>query len=94
MSEPAPATARPARARRAICRVGCRRALRTSRTALRHPLELFFDLVFVVAIAQAAGGLHHAIAEAPRARRPHRLPDGLLCHLVGVDELHLVRLGV
>jgi low temperature requirement protein LtrA len=28
------------------------------------PLELFFDLVFVVAIAQAAAGLHHAIAEA------------------------------
>ena len=28
------------------------------------PLELFFDLVFVVAIAQAASGLHHAIAEA------------------------------
>lgn len=28
------------------------------------PLELFFDLVFVVAIAQAANGLHHAIAEA------------------------------
>jgi len=27
------------------------------------PLELFFDLVFVVAIAQAAAGLHHAIAE-------------------------------
>ena len=27
------------------------------------PLELFFDLVFVVAIAQAASGLHHAIAE-------------------------------
>ena len=27
------------------------------------PLELFFDLVFVVAIAQAAGGLHHAVAE-------------------------------
>jgi low temperature requirement protein LtrA len=27
------------------------------------PLELFFDLVFVVAIAQAANGLHHAIAE-------------------------------
>jgi low temperature requirement protein LtrA len=25
------------------------------------PLELFFDLVFVVAIAQAANGLHHAI---------------------------------
>ena len=28
------------------------------------PLELFFDLVFVVAIAQAASGLHHAIGEA------------------------------
>jgi low temperature requirement protein LtrA len=27
------------------------------------PLELFFDLVFVVAIAQASNGLHHAIAE-------------------------------
>ena len=26
------------------------------------PLELFFDLVFVVAIARAAAGLHHAIA--------------------------------
>ena len=28
------------------------------------PLELFFDLVFVVAIAQAANGLHHAVAES------------------------------
>jgi low temperature requirement protein LtrA len=28
------------------------------------PLELLFDLVFVVAIAQAANGLHHAIAAA------------------------------
>lgn len=27
------------------------------------PLELFFDLVFVVAIAQAASALHHGIAE-------------------------------
>jgi low temperature requirement protein LtrA len=27
------------------------------------PLELFFDLVFVVAIAQAAAGLHHAVAD-------------------------------
>lgn len=27
------------------------------------PLELFFDLVFVVAIAQAAAGLHHGVAE-------------------------------
>jgi low temperature requirement protein LtrA len=28
------------------------------------PLELFFDLVFVVAIAQAAAALHHAVSEA------------------------------
>lgn len=28
------------------------------------PLELFFDLVFVVAVAQAASHLHHGIAEA------------------------------
>lgn len=35
------------------------------------PLELFFDLVFVVAIAQAAGGLHHAIAE-------HHFVDGIV----------------
>ena len=27
------------------------------------PLELFFDLVFVVAVAFAAGGLHHGIAD-------------------------------
>jgi low temperature requirement protein LtrA len=31
------------------------------------PLELLFDLVFVVAIAQAASGLHHAIAEGHAA---------------------------
>jgi low temperature requirement protein LtrA len=28
------------------------------------PLELFFDLVFVVAVAQASASLHHGIAEA------------------------------
>jgi low temperature requirement protein LtrA len=36
------------------------------------PLELFFDLVFVVAVAQAANSLHHALTEgavaAPTAR--------------------------
>lgn len=31
------------------------------------PLELFFDLVFVVAIAIAAGGLHHGVAEGHAA---------------------------
>src|SRR5688572_17182006 len=39
------------------------------------PLELFFDLVFVVAIAQASTGLHHAIAEA------HAL-EGLMGYLM------------
>jgi len=39
------------------------------------PLELLFDLVFVVAIAQASGGLHHAIADA------HAL-DGLIGYLM------------
>src|SRR5262245_41497955 len=39
------------------------------------PLELFFDLVFVVAIAQAAAGLHHSIAENHAA-------SGLLTYLM------------
>ena len=33
------------------------------------PLELFFDLTFVVAIAQAAASLHHGLAEGHVARR-------------------------
>ena len=39
------------------------------------PLELLFDLVFVVAVAQAASGLHHAIAGA------HAL-EGLMGYLL------------
>jgi low temperature requirement protein LtrA len=39
------------------------------------PLELFFDLVFVVAIALAANGLHHAVAEA-------HVVEGLLSYLM------------
>ena len=39
------------------------------------PLELFFDLVFVVAIAQAANGLHHAVAEL-------HVVDGLIGYLM------------
>ena len=35
------------------------------------PLELFFDLVFVVAIARAGVGLHHAIAE-------HHFAEGII----------------
>jgi low temperature requirement protein LtrA len=35
------------------------------------PLELFFDLVIVVAVARAAGGLHHALAEGHVAHGVH-----------------------
>ena len=34
------------------------------------PLELFFDLVFVVAVAQAANSLHHALAEGGSVGAP------------------------
>ena len=53
-------------------------------------LELFFDLVFVVAVSIAAVQLHHALTEPRRGRRDH-LRHGVLRHLVGLDELHLVR---
>jgi low temperature requirement protein LtrA len=39
------------------------------------PLELFFDLVFVVAIAAAAAELHHGLAE-PARRRDRTVGDG------------------
>ncbi|WP_433371398.1 low temperature requirement protein A [Actinoplanes sp. CA-142083] len=39
------------------------------------PLELFFDLCFVVAVAQAAAPLHHSIAE-------HHVLDGLRGYLM------------
>jgi low temperature requirement protein LtrA len=53
---------------------GARRNARmTARSPHEHhraatPLELLFDLVFVVAIAQAASGLHHAVGEAHAAQ--------------------------
>ena len=55
------------------------------------PLELLFDLVFVVAIAQAAASLHHSISadhalEAPdlTRKRHHQRPHQVLLHL-GTD---------
>ena len=39
------------------------------------PLELFFDLVIVVAVAVAAGSLHHGIAEA-------HIPESLLSYVM------------
>lgn len=58
------------------------------------PLELLFDLAVVVAIAQAAAGLHHGIAEQHIAAGPADVRVGVRRHLVGVDELQLVRVGL
>ena len=58
------------------------------------PLELFFDLCFVVAIALAADNLHHGLVEDHVEDEHPALLSRLLCDLVGVDELHLVRLGL
>ena len=43
--------------------VRCGRGARTSSHRVSTPLELLFDLCFVVAVAQAAAQLDHAIAE-------------------------------
>ena len=64
---PVPATARPGRRLHRPMRA--RSPHEPHRTAT--PLELLFDLVFVVAIAEAASGLHHAVAE-------HHTADGLI----------------
>ena len=63
MSEPATVRhGKATHAGRLVARMTARSPHEPHRAAT--PLELFFDLVFVVAIAQAASGLHHAIAEA------------------------------
>ena len=58
------------------------------------PLELFFDLVFVVAVAQAANSLHHVMSEGGSVGARRQVHPGVLRHLVGLDELLLVRLGL
>jgi low temperature requirement protein LtrA len=68
-----PTTAEPVRTTRLHGTMRPRSPHEPHRTAT--PLELFFDLVFVVAIAQAAGSLHHAIAEAHAA-------EGILGYLM------------
>ena len=55
------------------------------------PLELLFDLVFVVAVAQASQNLHHLISDDHVGQGVAVVPDGVLRDLVGVDELHVVR---
>ena len=67
---------------------------RTEKHRTSTPLELFFDLCFVVAVAQAGGRLVHAVAEG----HPGTGIAGYLAvffgDLVGLDELLLVRLRV
>ena len=58
------------------------------------PLELFFDLCFVVAVAQAGAALHHAVAEDHVGAGALGYALVVLRDLVGLDELHLVRLGL
>ena len=55
----------PARRRRFAARLGPRDRHEAHRVAT--PLELFFDLVTVLAVAAAAAGLHHALAEGQAA---------------------------
>ena len=57
------------------------------------PLELLFDLVFVVAVASLVAATGPRDRRGPR-RSSRAVPDGVLRDLVGVDELHLVRLGL
>jgi hypothetical protein len=41
------------------------------------PLELFFDLTFVVAIAEAGASVHHGLVARPGRRRPSWLSPGV-----------------
>lgn len=53
-------------------------------------LELFYDLVIVIAIAFAAANLHHAIVENHIIHGVISFAMIFLGNLVGLDELHLV----
>ena len=55
------------------------------------PLELLFDLTFVVAIAALVPAARSRHRRRPPVRGSPRLRPDLLRDLVGVDELHLVR---
>ena len=58
------------------------------------PLELFFDLTFVVAIAQAASSLHHGLVDGDARDALIMFPLVFFAHLLGVGELHVVRVGL
>ena len=54
------------------------------------PLELLFDLVFVVAIAFAGSQLHHAISANHALHGLVSYAMVFFCHLVGVDGFYVV----
>ena len=72
MSESADVTVAPTPARRLLRRMAGRDIHESHRVST--PLELLFDLTFVVAIAAAASQLHHAVGE-------HHLGPGMLAYL-------------
>ena len=57
-------------------------------------LELLFDLTFVVAVAALTSRFAHAIGDGHALDALVPVPAGVLRDLVGVDELHVVRVGV
>ncbi len=58
------------------------------------PLELLFDLTFVVAFGVAASELAHLLAEGHIAAGLTGFVFATSAGVLGVGQLHLVRLGV
>ena len=58
------------------------------------PLELLFDLTFVVAFGLSASEFAHLLVTGHVGRGTHGLPVRDLRDLLGVDQLHLVCVGV
>ena len=58
------------------------------------PLELFFDLTFVVAVAQAGSAFQRGLVGNEAGTVLTGYPLVFFRHLVGVDELQLVFFGL
>ena len=58
------------------------------------PLELLFDLTFVIAFGVAASQLAHSLASGHVELRVGRLRLRDILGVLGVDQFQLVRLGV
>ena len=80
--------------RDAACTRGWCRGTRTEEHRAATPLELFFDLTFVVAVAQASEEPPPRPRRRPRGAGSLCVPARVLRDLVGVDELHVVRVRV